>query len=118
MNVLLDTNIVLEHLRSGVLSLLPSDTGFFISVITEAEALRYPGLGAGEEAALEKLLRIATIVSVDSRIARRAARLGRTHPAKLPDLLIAATALGLGASLVTRNIRDFRSIEGLRVFTV
>lgn len=54
-------------------------------------------------------------VSVDQHIARHAGELGRTRATKLPDLLIAATALELGMPLVTRNVRDFRDIPGLIV---
>ena len=34
---------------------------------------------------------------------------------KLPDAIIAATALEYALKLVTRNVADFNSIEGLNV---
>ncbi|MBI2410332.1 MAG: hypothetical protein HYV32_00350 [Candidatus Kerfeldbacteria bacterium] len=53
---------------------------------------------------------------MDSLIAERAAMLGRTRKTKLPDLLIAATALILDIPLITKNKKDFRKIPGLTVF--
>ncbi len=115
MQVLLDTNILILHLSENILATAPSDAEFFTSVISEAEALRFTGLGDDEIHALDDLLKIVTRVSVDQRIARRAGELGRTRSTKLPDLLIAATALELDIPLITKNLRDFKDIPGLTV---
>jgi len=52
---------------------------------------------------------------VDRSIAQRAGRLRREHGLRLPDALIAATALEFGLHLVTRNWKDFESVIGLRL---
>ena len=53
---------------------------------------------------------------VDRRVAERAGRLRRDRLAiKLPDALIAATALVHSLTLHTNNVRDFRSVPGLRI---
>lgn len=57
------------------------------------------------------------IRSVDSRIARAAAQLGRTRKTKLPDLIIAATAIEFDIPLITKNVKDFRNIPRLRIQT-
>jgi len=113
--ILLDTNVVIEHLRSGILTAAASDTLFAISVITEAELFQYAGMGHVEEQALNEFLEITKIYLVDSRIARLAASLGKTRKTDLPDLLIAATALEYGIPLITRNLRDFKNISDLVV---
>lgn len=115
MRIILDTNILILHLSAKILATAPPDAEFFISVISEAEALRYAGLGDEDLRALDDLLSITTRVNVDQRIARRAGELGRTRPTKLPDLLIAATALELGIPLITRDLRDFKDIPGLDI---
>lgn len=115
MVVLLDTNIVLEHLNSGALRRVAPEIFFVVSVITVAEALRLPGLDEESIVTIERFLSITEIQPVDLAIAKRAASLGRTRTTKLPDLLIAATALELGIPLITKNIRDFRGIPGLEV---
>ena len=115
MRVLLDTNILLLHLSENILSSAPDDAEFFVSTICVAESLRYPGIGNDDIASLHDLMSVMTIVAVDNGIALRAGELGRTRQTRLPDLLIAATALEWDLILVTKNIRDFRSIPDLIV---
>lgn len=117
MTVLLDTNIVLSHLRDNTLDKAPAEMEFVISVITEAEVLRLPGLGKDELASVEKFISLCKVVNVDSDIARKAAELGRTRKTKLPDLLIAATALHFGLEIMTFDAKDFRRIPGLLLRT-
>ena len=37
------------------------------------------------------------------------------HTIKLPDAIIAATALVYDLTLISRNVSDFKNIEGLKV---
>jgi predicted nucleic acid-binding protein len=115
MKYLLDTNILLLHLSENVLLSAPSDAEFFISTITVAESLRYPGLGDDDITALRDLMSVMTVVSVDQAIALRAGDLGRTRKTRLPDLLIAATALDWSIILITKDVRDFHNIPMLDV---
>ncbi|AYQ34414.1 PIN domain-containing protein [Runella sp. SP2] len=39
----------------------------------------------------------------------------KRHKTKLPDAIIAATALVYGLVLISRNVSDFKSIDGLQV---
>ena len=113
MRLLLDTNILLLHLSENILSSAPKETEFYISTITVAEALRYPGLGDDDIRSLIDLMSIMTSVSVDNTIAQRAGEIGRTRSTRLPDLLIAATALEWNLTLITKNIKDFKNIPSL-----
>ncbi|MBI3120454.1 MAG: type II toxin-antitoxin system VapC family toxin [Candidatus Kerfeldbacteria bacterium] len=115
MQYLLDTNIILAHLASPLFDASNAEDHFFVSVISEAELLRYPGIGKKEIAIIEDFLSAVTLIPVDSPIARRAAELGRTRKTKLPDLLIASTALELDVPLITKNVKDFTRIQGLLV---
>lgn len=115
MLVLLDTNIVIEHLRFGMLSNVSSGIQFAVSVITEAELFRFAGMADDEEECIRLFLRFTNVIPIDSEIAQVAARLGRTRPTKLPDLLIAATALVHRIPLVTKNTRDFSRIQDLEM---
>jgi len=112
---LLDTNAILRHFADGFLSSATEETKFFVSVISEAELLRLQGLGERELQLIEQFLSICVSLPVDSKIARRAALLGRTRKTKLPDLLIAATAMQHRLVLVTLNEKDFRGIPDLKV---
>jgi hypothetical protein len=51
---------------------------------------------------------------IDRAVAERAGRLRRDSDIRLPDALIAATAIENDCLLVTRNVRDFRRIPGLQ----
>jgi len=87
-----------------------------ISVITECELLASPTLTPRDERKIVALLTLLPRVAVTSRIARVAAQLRRQYPlTTIADALIAATALLSHATLLTRNIKDFRAIRHLHI---
>jgi len=57
----------------------------------------------------------AARIDYDRSIAERGGRIRRETGIRLPDALIAATALERGLILTTRNVRDFETVPGLRV---
>lgn len=120
----LDTNPIIYHLEKddGVVSFFNQVkhdfSPLYISTITETELFSLPTLQEGEVNDLEDLLRLFSIIAVDSRIARIAASIRRKVKIETPDSLIAATALFTGSILVTRNIKDFKNIDGLRLLKV
>jgi tRNA(fMet)-specific endonuclease VapC len=72
------------------------------------------------KARLEALLRSLPILPFGEAEARAAARIRADletagKPIGPHDVLIAATVLAHGATLVTRNVREFRRVKGLRV---
>ena len=92
-----------------------------ISVISYGEVID-GALGASEPAAaladVQELMRAFILVGVDAAVAETFGRLRnslRRGGARLEDcdLLIAATALSVGLTLVTRNVRHFERITGL-----
>ena len=108
-SVLFDTDIFVDHLRGA--RRLPDFSGYY-SVITRAE------LFAGDkedESAVRALLALHTEIAVDAIIAERAGRLRRTSTIRMPDALVAATALEHGLELMTRNRRDFDRVRDLRL---
>jgi len=52
---------------------------------------------------------------IDRSIAERAGRVAREFGLRLPDALIAATALERNLQLSTRNLKDFDKVRGLRL---
>ncbi len=54
-------------------------------------------------------------VVVDRAIAERAGRVVHEFGLRLPDAIIAATALERHLGLATRNVKDFDSVRGLRI---
>jgi predicted nucleic acid-binding protein len=120
MSVVLDTTVLVDHLRGSSLA------GEYIaalgaqpscSEVTRVEILR--GLRSEERRGAGRLFALITWIPVDEKVARRAGELGRrwrrSHPGiGIPDLVIAATAELLEAQLVTQNLRHFPMFEGLR----
>jgi predicted nucleic acid-binding protein len=81
--------------------------------LTELELFADPNLSTEEESLIEELLATISVIPVDSRIARLAALVRRDYRLKVPDSVIAATALFTGSKLLTRNHRDFRKVSRL-----
>jgi len=117
---LLDTNAIIYHLQGAA----ELDSVFSeisegavepaVSVVTQIELLGFPQISPREEAAINSLLRNFTIADVDRTIAERAVGLRRKYGLKLPDAIIAATALVLDACLVSRDV-DLKRVRGLRL---
>jgi predicted nucleic acid-binding protein len=81
------------------------------------EVLR--GVTAGEEAFTARLLAEIIWIPVDTAVATRAGELGREWRRRgrafaAPDLVIAATAIETGRTLVTSNVRDFPMFPDLK----
>jgi len=65
------------------------------------------------EQELIDFVRFSTIWGLDDEIVERAIEVRRLYKIKLPDAIIAATALVYNLTLVTRNTVDFKNISGL-----
>lgn len=114
---LIDTNIILEYtggiLPSNIAGYLDNiiDNEFHISVINQIEVLGHPS--ATDE--LAAFLDTAIIHQLTPDIIKQTIELRKIKSAKLPDVIIAATAMVHGYDLITRNTRDFKNIPGLIV---
>jgi predicted nucleic acid-binding protein len=109
-DLLIDTDVFVDHLR-GAAALQPGRHRVHYSVITRAEL--YAGNSATDLTA--QLLAPFRELPVDRDVAERAGRVAREFGVRLPDALIAATALEHGLSLMTRNRKDFETIRGVRL---
>jgi len=107
-DLLVDTDVFIDHLR-GARPLDAEGHRIHYSVITRAELFA----GTTPMNAVQTLLSPFREIGVDRAIAERAGRIRRDCGARLPDALIAATAIEEGLTLVTRSRRDFARIGGL-----
>jgi predicted nucleic acid-binding protein len=110
-DLLVDTDVCIDHLEGA--ERLPGGRGSLAySVITRAELLAGP---TPQHDAVRRLLAPLREVPVDRRVAELAGSLRREAGLRLPDALVAATALVHHLTLHTRNRRDFRRVAGLRL---
>ena len=108
---LLDSNIVID-LVTSLIALTGSLTCYFISVITLVELCKDTNADAsGLDAYVRDLLRADAMI-VDTEIAIIARDLRNTMLLKVPDAVIAATALHNGLTLVTED-RQLLAIPNL-----
>ena len=85
-----------------------------ISVITRIE-LFSKLIDPATTAQLTGFVRFAEVVGLNEAVIQQTMRLRQQRRLKLPDAVIAATALVRGLVLVTRNVADFAHIAGLAV---
>ncbi len=86
-----------------------------ISIITFIEIFSNSGMNEMDKIQLQDFTEIATIHDIDRDVALKAIELRLKYKIKLPDALIAATALRYDLILITRNLSDFAKIEKLRI---
>jgi predicted nucleic acid-binding protein len=109
-DLLVDTDVFVDHLR-GTREFVPRSHRVHYSVVTRAE------LFAGTDATdvIATLLAPFLEIPVERVVAEQAGRIRRETGIRLPDALIAATAIERDLGLVTRNRGDFERVRGLRL---
>ena len=55
------------------------------------------------------------VIELEQPIKYKTADIRKKHKIKLPDAIIAATSIVYDLTLVSRNISDFKTIEGLKL---
>jgi len=122
MNYLWDTNIAVYYLQQQfppssekfVDELLSKETPT-ISVISEIELLCWKTATEKDMNVLHSFIHDAFVIELEQSIKEKTAEIRKVHKIKLPDAIIAATALVYGLTLITRNVNDFKKINGLQI---
>jgi len=115
--LLLDSNIVIYLAKKQLMPddfILPEDT-LFLSDVSYMETLGYAFSDPKEKEATEALLSVLFRLPITEPVVQKVVELRQSHRMKLPDAIIAATALVQDCILVTNNITDFSKIPGLVV---
>jgi len=86
-----------------------------ISVITEIELLCWNSANEKDWEILQKFVRDSIIVELEQKIKITTIALRKTYRLKIPDAIIAATALVQNCLLLSHNTTDFKKIVGLQV---
>lgn len=112
---LIDTNIIIDFSENR----LPLNAKPFlaeiidkepnISIINKIELLGF-SLVTSE---IIEFTDVANIINLTEDIANQTIKIRKKHKIKLPDAIIAATALAHNLTLISRNTKDFNGIDGL-----
>ena len=119
-NYLIDTNAIIDYLgnkipingmkfMNSVIDAVPN-----ISVITKIEVLGF-NTTKSEYELLTNFMDDANVIELSKEVADICIDLRKKNKIKLPDAIIASTALATNSALITRNSVDFKSIDGLIV---
>lgn len=122
MTVLLDTPILVDHLRADpravrlLGSLFETDDRVWAATLTRTEVIA--GIRPRERKPMDDLFGLLSWVDIDAAVADAAGELARRYGAShsgidTADYLIAAAAQSIGATLLTLNVRHFPMFPGL-----
>lgn len=84
-----------------------------ISAITEIELLCWTSATEKDLEVIHSFISDAMVIELERPIKLKTADIRKRHKIKLPDAIIAATALVYDLTLITRNTNDFKNITGL-----
>jgi len=84
-----------------------------ISTITEIELLCWKTTSDKDLEVLHNFINDSMVFGLEKDIKYKTAEIRKAHKIKLPDAIIAATALTYHLTLLTRNTNDFKKIDEL-----
>ena len=112
----IDTNIALYLLNGDEhLADMLTDKELTLSNISRMELLSFPDITKGELAKVEVFLEAWPVVEINSLIEDLAVAIRRKHRLKLPDSIIAATAMHLDIPLVTGDKAMLKLLDEMDV---
>ena len=119
--ILVDTNILIYHLKGLLETPLKAQLAqaltvgrVRISVITRMEMLAWRGHTETSMAQTQALLALMPEFGLTEDVVQGAIRIRREFGLKLPDAVIAATAMTGNQTLLTGNGADFGRVHGLQ----
>lgn len=122
MAYLYDTNIIIYYLQQQ----FPVATEIFIdsliqkqspviSVITEIELLCWNGSLENDIEVLKSFIGETIVIPLEQDVKLRTIEIRKKYKLKMPDSIIAASALVHDLTLLTRNLNDFKLIPELKI---
>lgn len=113
--LLLDTNILLYLLEGDeTLSAVLEGRDIYISFITELELYGYPELSDQERKRIATALEDMMIIDINAGIKSKTIDIRRSSPLRLPDSIIAATAMYFDLPFISAD-KAFNKVKGLEM---
>ncbi len=86
-----------------------------ISTITEIELMCWKTATEKDSIVLNNFISDALVIELEQAIKFKTAEIRKVRRIKLPDAIIAATAVIYNLTLLSRNLSDFGSIGGFKI---
>lgn len=126
-SLLIDTSVLIDFLRrqdkvQTLFAVLVQEMTyqFSVSILTHTEL--YSGKSvwgsSKRKQELEDLLAGLSLLPLSSEVSLVAGKLVAEHNLDLVDAVIAGTALEHSLPIVTLNVRDFKKVKGLKLFSL
>ncbi|MCA6495896.1 MAG: type II toxin-antitoxin system VapC family toxin [Chitinophagaceae bacterium] len=121
MNMLVDSNVIIDYVSNRIPEKSANqldiyfNSCFSVSIITKIEVLGF-NTQEYELEQLESFIQLSSIVYIDEVVTDKTIEIRRMKRIKLPDAIIAATAIVKNCILLSHNTTDFKKIEGLQVW--
>ncbi len=118
---LIDSNAIIDYLAAKLpaasMAKMHSivNESLFISVITQIETLGFQSGNAAEDINTCNFISLATVLHLTPNIVQQTILLRKLYKIKVPDAIIAATAIVNNFALISHNLSDFNSIAGLHL---
>jgi predicted nucleic acid-binding protein len=118
---LIDTNVVIDYMSERftlkALDFLDEvfNSTFYISIINKIELLGFKNLSSADEKQFQNFIQAANVIFLHDGIVEETISIRKKYSIKLPDAIIAASALSTNSMLITRNADDFLKISGLKL---
>jgi len=120
-NYLIDTNIIITYLDSKLpekgMKFIDSivDSVPKLSIISKIEVLGFSFKNTSSHLIINDFINNSSLINLTDDIVEQTILIRRTCRIKLPDAIIAATALTRNYILLTNDINDFKNIPGLNI---
>lgn len=122
--ILVDSSIIIDYLRQknkdqSILSKLGQDKfKLYASIIAHSEC--YAGKSIWEKKEAKEALKIVfsgiKILPLEEKISQKAGEISARYNLEIVDAIIAATSIIHNLDLATLNIKDFKKVDGLKLF--
>ena len=113
--IILDTNTILYILNGDeTLADFLFEKELYLSIITEIELLSYKKITATEQKKIEEFVKEMRVININESIKNLVIQIKKDSNLKLPDSIIAATAIWLNIPFVTSD-KHFSSLPNLNL---
>lgn len=121
MTYLIDTNTIIDYLNASfpetgkIFLNAVVDSNSTLSIITKMETLGYNFKSKNEQIIMETFIKGSNVLNINNEIVNQTILLRKSNKIKLPDAIIASTALVYDLIIISHNAYDFKNIIGLQL---